>query len=1584
MNKLLKKLLVLGLASTVALASVGGIGCNKDDGPTVSGPTVPNTSTVEKPDPEITIASSISLLLGEEKSAGVTTKNVKGDVVYSVNNEGKNVVTFENGNVKAIGVGSAIITASYGSVSASCPVTVTYGNFLPSLEIASNITEGVYLALGSSNTIAPYINYNGLIFDDGQFTYSSDNEEVVSVSKSGVITANQATDEPVNVTVNATWRDFSSNDYATLSKTFSVEVRNNVAFLVNGEIPVDLSVNTPATFQVPAEHNNVIKVAPTVVVNGEEKSLSGSNVNVVGLGDTQKGRDFLWDANKQNFAAFKKGRALVELSYSVDGDLFTENFEIEITRPTKVLDTTVELFSSRSGLYKVDNGNGTYTDQALEMVAWGKDVTLIDAYSEGISLTVNNSNGAVYGLPVNQDGEINATITLGTATDLIEVPVKAAAYYMANAEDVRSAVEQIGLYEEIKGYHKLLCDVDMAGVFVDNRIDSSDDFGAVRYAGYRLDGAYIDSTSKKKIGFNGVFDGDGHTISNATVRLQNYRSAVYTKYPYGEGTGAEFIRYGNNRSYGFFHNVLADGVIKNVAFENFGGEYVDGDQNTLYGLVSPLSYAFSGTLQDVYVDVRENNPTSRGIVTSNGATSTFKNVLVEFHRDEDYDFATQVDKFCSNDLYAYGYGSFTNGTPSASATYNGVYVITKMPLAFSTDRPFNTSDTSNKNAISYAENETELIYNFAAFDLVHGAVKHTVKSTLGDHLEDGEGNVLVTGKTKVVKGIQRYNSYADLANCEYEKTAERSQLFASSKYWAVAGNVPIWHSMLDKHSDNYSATIGGENELTIDLYDSQPIDVTLYGASASNVKFTENSDLIEISANNVIKGVKIGTGAEVVAEFTYGGKQQTLTFTVDVLYPFYLTKDGETFEGSTFNPEGEEFNVSIMASGNLVENVRFTSDSPDALTINGSTFKGIKYKDGIVVTANFTYMGDSYTETFTLDILDMIAEDAILVVDGNEIEGEEFSLVIDANPSTISLKSDAGNIASVIVASSNANFIANGDKVMANLYGDAQISITFNLGGQVHVKKVTGKAVHSDVVTKVNSVVDFDAANGKLITSEIDDTGVVSATVVFGKDTMILTKENGGITEDGKIRAKASNGDLVPGIAVINNASSKFEDAKLTMTVATYKKVYELTAQYYTSIIENAQELKDALDIDYSMSSNNLGFYKLANNISIDPSAPLTYSYVGANTIGNINSNVGFVGLFDGCGYSIDFNGTDVGPYGIFGNFNHTAQLYLKDPTTVKNFAILEYNSKYYSNYWMNAPVLGRFAKNHNYSGFVQFSDIYLSYAATASPNGLVVDSGNFATYNNIVIDSSAITGKVTRVDSMFGDAEGMISPLAGYNGGVLFGQMRYVNSTLANELVNNVVAIGELPLVKGKKVYSLSSGLFTHTRDDDGNYTHTLKHTGYTFSQTNMPTLDGSTEFYYAIPGNKQDMAMIQGLRPEVEALATKNSGTTLKIKACLECFGTFLTGRGTKCTVESCGAALTTIDNIWTSPVAFDWTFDINEYVNPKNTEGNGIMVFKGAYKYDTVEEMKKSGNDFASFKAVSYWDVVDGQLVWVGANA
>ncbi len=1572
MNKLLKKFLLLCLASTVAFASVGGVGCKNNNDKLSNGDnTEGNVSVLEKTDLEISISQSLSLVLGEEKSAGVLTKNINGDVVYSVNNDGRDVVTFESGIVKAIGVGSAIVTASFGSVSASCHVSVTYGNFIPSLELVSNVTEGVHLSLGSSNLIAAYIIFNGIIFEDATLTFSSDNKDVVSVSSNGLITANKLADEPVNVTVSANWRDFNSNEYATLIKTFKVYVRNDVTFLVNGKTPDQITVSTPATFLTPLEHNNVVSVVPSVMINGVEKQLSSSNISVIPLGDTQCGKDFLWDGESCTFFAYRKGKVLVELTYELDGDVFSVNFEILISRPKKVLTNIVKLFSARSGLYKVDNGDGTYVDQALEMAVWGKDVTLVDAYSDGVALSINNSNGAITGLEVNQDTETYTTIILGTDTDLIEVPILASAYYMSNAQDVKNALEQIGLYEEIRGYHKVICDIDMIGVALDNRIDSSDDLGAVRYSGYRIDGAYIDSTSRKEIGFNGVFDGDGHTIYNANVELASYKDAIYTKYPFDNGNGADIICNGNNRSYGFFHNVLSEGIIKNVAFENFGGNYVQGDQNALYGLVSPLSYTFSGTLQNVYINVKADNPTSRGIITNICSTSVFQNVLVEFDRPKNYDFATNIDNLCNNDLYAFGYGSFSNGIPNSKATYNGVYVISKMPLAFDTTRGFSSNDTSSVNAITYGENETELIYKFSAFDIVHGAVNHTVKSTVGDHLKDDNGNVIVTGKTKVFKGIQRYNTYQDLANCKYEHTPERSALFATSKYWTLVGNVPIWHSLLDKHSYNYTATIGGKDKLAINLYDEQPIEVALYGEFATNVRLTENSDLIEISDNNVIKGVKIGTGAEVFAEFIYFGKIQTLNFAVDVLYPFYLTINDEIIKDSTFQPRGKEFNVSVMINGNLVTDVKFTSDSPEALMINDSTLKGIAYKNGIVVTAEFLYRGERFTQNFSIDILDMIAKETTVSIDGKNVENEEFSLVIDDKPSVIEINSDKGDVNILSVSSSNDNFVVKNNMLQANLYGESIISFTFAINGETHVKSIICKAIYPSFYTEITSIVEYDAYDGKLITSEIDETGVVFATVLFGNDTIILTRENGGITEDGLIRGRLTNGDLFPCVPTINNGNSTFNNAKLIMTVGTYKRVYTLTAQYYTSIIEDAQELKEALDIDYTVRKNNLGFYRLGNDVCINPTSPLIFDYVGASSsIISVNSDVGFAGLFFGCGYTIDFNCTDVGAYGLFGNFNYSDFVTLNNKVIVKDFAIINYNSKHYSVYSQCSPVLGRFTKNNGCSNSIEFKDLYVSYASTACPNGLIVESGNSATYENIFIDSSLVTGKVDYLSAEYGNAQGMISPFSGFTGGVLFGGLRYVTLEFCKNL-KNVIALGELPLVKSKNIDALSSNLFIHTANDDGTYTHTVKGSGYL----------GDCESYFALPGNKQDVAILQGLRSELESLLSKNSGTPFRFKYCQKCFGTFTTGISKSCSIKTCGATLVSIYNAWVSPVAFEWTFNVSTYVNPENTSENAVIVFKGVSKYDTILEMIASGNEFLYFALNSLWSVKDSTVSWLG---
>jgi hypothetical protein len=60
-----------------------------------------------------------------------------------------------------------------------------------------------------------------------------------------------------------------------------------------------------------------------------------------------------------------------------------------------------------------------------------------------------------------------------------------------------------------------------------------------------------------------------------------------------------------------------------------------------------------------------------------------------------------------------------------------------------------------------------------------------------------------------------------------------------------------------------------------------------------------------------------------------------------------------------------------------------------------------------------------------------------------------------------------------------------------------------------------------------------------------------------------------------------------------------------------------------------------------------------------------------------------------------------------------------------------------------------------------------------------------------------------------------------------------------------------------------------------------------------------------------------------------------------------------------------------------------DMGEYYS----DSNGAWKLKGVYKYADVDAMKTANNDYSSFTGEDgngLWEVVEGELKWVGAQA
>jgi hypothetical protein len=514
--------------------------------------------------------------------------------------------------------------------------------------------------------------------------------------------------------------------------------------------------------------------------------------------------------------------------------------------------------------------------------------------------------------------------------------------------------------------------------------------------------------------------------------------------------------------------------------------------------------------------------------------------------------------------------------------------------------------------------------------------------------------------------------------------------------------------------------------------------------------------------------------------------------------------------------------------------------------------------------------------------------------------------------------------------------------------------------------KVAGGKVlwHSETVTvDVNDAIDFDAAEGKLVTSMLDGQEIVSATV-NGAEVQYV---------DGKF----------VGVPELNNLNSL--DQRFAISVVTKEAIYNFNnVIYWASVINDQKELKAALDYDYSKENkNNFAFLKLGNPVDIDKATwtEIDYSDLkGAATAWNgVQVDSGFAGVFDGCGYAINFNATGVSGFGIFGALSTGAQVGIKRPATVKNVAILEYSKNL-------SPVLAQFAATHNYNKGTLIENIYVTWLKTAVQYGIVYEPGaNGTVYNNIMVN---VENNVSYSQDVTGKAQTMT---VNYYGGTLFYNLRRGGDALNSE-VNNFVSLGRGELVKRSDGITTNfAKWYKSVANGDGSYTQNLRNGGW--SGTPVAT----SELYLAYAGNREysDLTINKGMKPGFAAIANSYKGSIDKQNVfitaipgyyCATCGEVFSLEAGNcdKCEGE---VALTESANLWAEPICFYWSkTKISDVVNA-NIATTGEMVFTGAYKYNTTAEMKASGNDFASFVGEAgnkMWAVNDGVLTWVGAQA
>ncbi len=948
MSKLFRRFLILLLSLTVAFVTVA-CDCNgcSDDSDS-SGGGNPEIETLQPPAPIIDLVDTKELIIGDSYYLNPSIKNVDGDVVWRSSNE--SVATVNDGVIEALAEGTAVISASYDGVSDECQLTVGYGGLLPDISTYSGIDDDsdgltTFLVTGSSYSISPYVLFNNKAFADGSFEYTSSTEGIVSISDSGVITPN--TVGSTVITVTGSWRG------KPILKQFSVEVRSNVNFLIDEGVLQNFVLDTPASFLDDGEYINSITLNPSVSINGGD-AVNVDNVAIIATDNTVS---YVYDEDTTEYTVNTFGTVLVKLSYfyEADGVTYEANFNITAIRPTKTLELPVEQFCAIGGIYKDGNVSKTLVD-----AAWGEgaSIELYDAYQDGEPVKFVGEK--IYGVSVASDNYTDTVVTIGTKTEVYNIPLKeAAGYYLYTKEDVYDCF-QIGdkLYNST-GYVVMMNDIDLEG---------------------NVSGATPIKNVSSSINFASTFDGKGHVFNNV--------------YIYGGSTVA----------YGFFGYMSSGSVIKNFAMLNIKTE----GYSSRSGIISGAGSDGSGVLlENVYLEYSENISLTSGMFEQ--FRGTMNNVIVNALTSDDFTIENYVN----------GSNMTTGASPIVrtqkklieNAILDNVYLISKKPVFYYAESDSNKLKNPILNSTNgsilnvndhfiYGENETKLHYVYDYFTRTDnfglGLTNPTVQNTVA------------SGKSLVLEGIRRYDDYKQLASDLDEKHLDNVDAMSESPYWQIVNGVPVWKAIYENKSyyneDWFDGCVGDTLALdTVEVYQGgeYPLSVKAFGEDIENVTFTSGDASKATIDGSTLKPIKVNEGENdvvtITANFTINGRDFSVDFNVIVVDPYQLTVDGEVLGATEKLAIDGEYELGIIANGEVVS-ATFTSSATDVLELVSGSNTNMKAKaiGSSVITATYLVENVETTKEFTVNVNDPVLDYSIITINGNEVENaSEVSLVLD-------------------------------------------------------------------------------------------------------------------------------------------------------------------------------------------------------------------------------------------------------------------------------------------------------------------------------------------------------------------------------------------------------------------------------------------------------------------------------------------------------------------------------------------------------------------------------------------------------------
>ena len=697
----------------------------------------------------------LRLYLYESSELSATVYDTSAQTVMEIavewSVEDASIARFENGTVTAVSAGETYVVAEYDGITSKCRVVVRESAYVPAVQTDKDTMS--LLINGDAIELNSWVFYLDKRYtNDAEFSYRIADEEIASVETDGDTARIKGLQKGETLlTVTASWRGVES---AALTKTVKIKVTNLVMLTFS-----DLTERTVYTSEMDG-HDKTTTVVPYVkkddveVVDHptltyyvtDENDQPSNLVTVDADGTVRVNEEGLTGVAyiRYKFEGISSASAIrvnveyplidrTELSVNLE---FDENHKISLDPVKEVLNTDDVI-----GVEGYDCQNGKITDAVIGEYTW--NVVHAEYYATAIKVTV-------------------CTKIIRTAAELDKMFSEYAVKEKVGELSYKTTTQDVYSYD---GYFVLGKNINYGGNVYQNGVTALS-------LNQCAAGNAVNITPK--VGFKGVFDGQGFSISNIA-----FSSTISN----------QFIT-----SSGLFGAIAQTGVVKNLALSVNSLTEAEG--------ASAMAALLSGTLDNISVTTPvagSNSGVRSGCLVHGTYGATLKNVFLNLTGTNGH-------------RYYYGYIShFDYAVNDKATTATNVYVA----------RSHNSQILVSANmGDSYNPYHTK---GSGAFKNV--VVYHNVKFSNGTYT-DPTGDGAYQNFTNLT-----FKAYSDLA----ADTKNGTITFDDNSFWDLTGDVPAFKKKAVALDLSYVPVLEIQGNTQIDLSEVSGLFTTVNGAQLGNV-----------------------------------------------------------------------------------------------------------------------------------------------------------------------------------------------------------------------------------------------------------------------------------------------------------------------------------------------------------------------------------------------------------------------------------------------------------------------------------------------------------------------------------------------------------------------------------------------------------------------------------------------------------------------------------------------------------------------------------------------------------------------------